>query len=1096
MKCLKRGIQIFLFIFLNLSITGSIFIVYGSGSSQSFSFTITSDMHSYTNPGQFPAVLDAITSTGGPGVFMIVSGDMSPFPWNVDAAIDEEFGSDFDWYPIIGNHELDDPSYVDWVRNEYSNLQYIVNSGPADCETTTYSFDYGEAHFVALNVYYNGISDTGTDGDIVPALYNWLEADLAATDKKWIIVIGHEPAYPQPDADWGDSRHVGDSLDKYPVNRDRFWALLDSYDVTAYLVGHTHRYSRYIKDGVWQVNEAQAQGTGQYDTFIRVTVENRQVTFETYRSLLTGTFSMTDSWSIYAHELSAGWNMVSFPCLTSDSSFSNLLGDLPFYQIYIWDGLKYVSPIEAEPGLGYWLWVPDDTILTVADGEPVESFELDLPLGWSMIGSIFPCTVDAEQVFPSFYQLYTWNGLRYVSSTIIESGMGYWAFVPAETHIVVDESCAYLDDVIFDSDFEMGNLINVQFQNGDASGYRYYKAELNYSLQDFDDKHWWFYFSMENVQGKTVEVELRNLAPNDFDSPGERRWPNTEPVYSYDNVNWERVPLSDVQCGDRNTLNYRITIRPIQYKVWLAPIFPYTISMENDLFSAYTSDYLDVTTLGSTPLGLDLQVATITDPSVADEGKVKVYIIAQQHSGETVSSFVADGMIRFLLDGFDPVADEVRKNFIFKIIPVVNVEGVMHGISRYTPFRSGTQYDLNREWDEPILEMQPEVEMIFSDIQNWGPDAFLDLHGDSVVEYCYLYNDGLSDDEMTSFLDNIAHYWPEGHSRGSTIYSVAQVRSRLGVHPGALLEHPRNRRASTAEHPEEQYPLTIDDFQGFGEGIICGINDYFSVATVSLEAVDPDITSPSGDYRWMDVADQVYGVEYCDSYNYSQASVDVTYYTIGTTLRGTLTASNLKPNFAYQLKLAGSPGTDDNERLGLVGRWWEEEWLGADWSDGWNLNDKGDGSSPNPNDVTYFERRDQLDISSPTGYHYRYTGYLLFDYFITDGNGDTVLEFETGNCYHVLWKTSQQSRTDNDGVLKSITFDPDPLEVAYDADYPVNTVEIFGEWERLPMGEVQLTLGEYNCKIFLTEESFHGSDPLEGNWAGAMAADISFNIIN
>lgn len=265
-----------------------------SEGNETFSFTITCDMRYETDPGEFPAVLDAITATGGPGVFMVVLGDLDP-PWKVDAALDEEFGTSFDWYPVVGNHELEDSSYVDWIRNEFSNLPYIVNSGPTNCENTTYSFDYGNAHFVVLNEYYDGSSDTGTDGDIVPALYDWLEADLEATNKKWIFVTGHEPVYPQPDAYWNDSRHVGDSLDKYPANRDAFWALLDSYNVTAYLCGHTHRYSRFLKDGVWQVDAAQARGTGPYDTFLRVTVENSQVTFETYRSL-TGTFSLTDSW--------------------------------------------------------------------------------------------------------------------------------------------------------------------------------------------------------------------------------------------------------------------------------------------------------------------------------------------------------------------------------------------------------------------------------------------------------------------------------------------------------------------------------------------------------------------------------------------------------------------------------------------------------------------------------------------------------------------------------------------------------------------------------------------------------------------------------
>jgi hypothetical protein len=253
---------------------------------------------------------------------------------------------------------------------------------------------------------------------------------------------------------------------------------------------------------------------------------------------------------------------------------------------------------------------------------------------------------------------------------------------------------------------------------------------------------------------------------------------------------------------------------------------------------------------------------------------------------------------------------------------------------------------------------------------------------------------------------------------------------------------------------------------------------------------------PSGAYRWLDVADQAYGTNYQGTYTYSKATVNVAYDTAGSSLWGTLTANNLKPNFAYQLKLVGTPGTTDNERIGYSGRWWQEEWIGTIWANGQNLNSKGTGSSPNPNDQTYQNNRYVLDSSSPTGYRYRFTGYLVFDYFITDNNGDATIQFETGSSYHVIWKTTQQSNTANDGPLKIVTFDPNPSQPAYDTDYPSETISIFGEWERLPIGQVNLQPGEYNCQIVLTEESFHGSGgTLAGNWAGAMVANLNFSII-
>jgi hypothetical protein len=93
--------------------------------------------------------------------------------------------------------ELDSPAYVEWVRNAYDSLPYIVSEGPAGCETTTYSWDYGNAHFVALNQYYNGVSDTGAGGDVVDELYDWLVADLEANTQPAVFIVGHEPAYPE-----------------------------------------------------------------------------------------------------------------------------------------------------------------------------------------------------------------------------------------------------------------------------------------------------------------------------------------------------------------------------------------------------------------------------------------------------------------------------------------------------------------------------------------------------------------------------------------------------------------------------------------------------------------------------------------------------------------------------------------------------------------------------------------------------------------------------------------------------------------------------------------------------------------------------------
>ena len=266
--------------------------------------------------------------------------------------------------------------------------------------------------------------------------------------------------------------------------------------------------------------------------------------------------------------------------------------------------------------------------------------------------------------------------------------------------------------------------------------------------------------------------------------------------------------------------------------------------------------------------------------------------------------------------------------------------------------------------------------------------------------------------------------------------------------------------------------------------------------TVSLTDIDSGQTSPTGTYRWLDVADQAYSASYRNDYNYTQANVSLSYEDSSATFNGTLTAANLKPNFAYQLKLAGTPGTLSNERIGLAGRWWEQSWTGSGWSGGSNLNNKGNGSSPNPNDLTYFARRDVLNAGSPTGKQYLYSGYLVMTYFVTDGAGNASVPFEANSSYHVLWKESQRSAGANDGPVIVSAFDVALTDPAYDMDYAARSVGIFGEWERLPMGGVFLSPGDYTASLILTEESFHYSGGVyAGAWAAAMGAGVQYNVI-
>ena len=127
--------------------------------------------------------------------------------------------------------------------------------------------------------------------------------------------------------------------------------------------------------------------------------------------------------------------------------------------------------------------------------------------------------------------------------------------------------------------------------------------------------------------------------------------------------------------------------------------------------------------------------------------------------------------------------------------------------------------------------------------------------------------------------------------------------------------------------------------------------------TVQLQPV----SGSDSNNRWMNIADNLYSSAYQGSFAYIEPVVTVSYSSVAGSFSGTLTATGLKPDFAYQMKLVGNPDMDNwsSEQLGYAGRWWRVQ------------PDPGNSS-----DTDYDNHKDDPG--------YVYQGYLLFDFFATD----------------------------------------------------------------------------------------------------------------
>ena len=106
---------------------------------------------------------------------------------------------------------------------------------------------------------------------------------------------------------------------------------------------------------------------------------------------------------------------------------------------------------------------------------------------------------------------------------------------------------------------------------------------------------------------------------------------------------------------------------------------------------------------GEGPDKAALRRAQHTVPEAKAERK-GVFMSARVHPGETNSSWMMKGAIDFLLSQA-PEAHLLREKMVFKVVPMMNPDGVING--NYRCSLSGA--DLNRRWKTSSKILFPEI---------------------------------------------------------------------------------------------------------------------------------------------------------------------------------------------------------------------------------------------------------------------------------------------------------------------------------------------------------------------------------------------------
>ncbi|CAC5414449.1 AGBL2_3 [Mytilus coruscus] len=343
--------------------------------------------------------------------------------------------------------------------------------------------------------------------------------------------------------------------------------------------------------------------------------------------------------------------------------------------------------------------------------------------------------------------------------------------------------------LLFDSRFESGNLARaVQTSETD------YECWLRYDLYTTKNTQW-FYFRVANTRPNVTyrftivnfmkpdslyNYGMRPLMYSEKNAQGKKiGWIRcgAEIKYYKNNLKEHRLNINQT-ASQQKIVNYNrdkvlphslqesrcIGISPgrgekpfysltwtVQFPnshdtVYFAHCFPYTYTDLQDYLLDCSNDPIKSKickqrVLCRTLAGNLVYVLTITSPSQAPEDikhKKAVVITSRVHPGECNASWMMKGFLDYLT-GNSADAKLLRDTFIFKIVPMLNPDGVIVG--NYRCSLAGR--DLNRNYKTVLKDAYPSVwhtkNMIRRLLQEREIIVYCDLHGHSRKQNVFIY---------------------------------------------------------------------------------------------------------------------------------------------------------------------------------------------------------------------------------------------------------------------------------------------------------------------------------------------------------------------
>uniref|UniRef100_A0A8I5YL01 AGBL carboxypeptidase 3 n=1 Tax=Pongo abelii TaxID=9601 RepID=A0A8I5YL01_PONAB len=321
----------------------------------------------------------------------------------------------------------------------------------------------------------------------------------------------------------------------------------------------------------------------------------------------------------------------------------------------------------------------------------------------------------------------------------------------------------YRDNTLmFEARFESGNLQKVV----KVAEYEY---QLTVRPDLFTNKHTqWYYFQVTNMRaGIVYRFTIVNFTkPASLYSRGMRPLFYSEKEAKAHHIGWQRIgdqikyyrnnPGQDGQHYFSLTWTFQFPHN--KDTCYFAHCYPYTYTNLQEYLSGINNDpvrskFCKIRVLCHTLARNMVYILTITTPlKNSDSRKRKAVILtARVHPGETNSSWIMKGFLDYIL-GHSSDAQLLRDTFIFKVVPMLNPDGVIVG--NYRCSLAGR--DLNRNYTSLLKESFPSVwytrNMVHRLMEKREVILYCDLHGHSRKENIFMYGCDGSDRSKTLYL--------------------------------------------------------------------------------------------------------------------------------------------------------------------------------------------------------------------------------------------------------------------------------------------------------------------------------------------------------